>query len=230
MATRRWFGDAVDVSQVDTITVANTWATADTCTLTINGKDLVLTVGTDTTTAQVALAIQEMVSNTTQTGTGNHTFSETGDNIGEFAELTATVSGSVVTLTSDKGVPFTLAVVEVTAGSGTSVEATATAATGKNFFDNADNWSGTTVPVDDDDIVFDSGDVDLKYNIDQNGVTATSITIFQSYTGKIGLPETNSDNSSLTYREYRRPRSRLARARAAARDVFGSTAARARRC
>ena len=41
-------GGAVGVKQVDTITVANTWATSDTVTLTINGRDLLITIGSDT--------------------------------------------------------------------------------------------------------------------------------------------------------------------------------------
>lgn len=205
MATVRWIGNATAVAQVDTITVANTWATGDVATVTINGKDVTVTVGTDATTANVALAIQEAISGTTQTGTGDHTYSpENGQLIPEFREVTATVAGSVVTLTADtKGKPFTMTTSETTAGTGTLTEATATAATGPNHFDNADNWSTGSVPVDADDIWFDSGSVDCKYAIDQGSVTPTSINVTMGFTGDIGLPEYNRDTSGYTYREYR---------------------------
>ncbi len=202
MATRRWLGDAVDVAQVDTITVALTWATADTVTMTINGKDIVVTVGATSTTDAVATAIKEAVNG--DTITGDATRNTTGDLIPEFNEITATVASSVVTLTGDNaGRPFTLSVVESTAGDGTATEATATSPTGKNHFDNADNWSGNAVPVDSDDIVFDHGEVDCKYGLAQSAVSPLSTTVAMAYTGEIGLPETNADDSNNTYREYR---------------------------
>lgn len=202
-ATRRWTGNAVNIKQVDTITVADTWAADDTVTLTINGNDLVITIGTDTTTAQVATAIKEAVmgAEADQTGTGDHSFSPTagGQAIPEFTEITATVSSSVVTLTANTaGIPFTLSVTESTAGDGTATEATATSATGSNFFSNADNWTGATVPVDNDDIVFDSGDVDCLYGL-APAIQPGSFKRLSSYTGKIGLPEENANG----YREYR---------------------------
>ena len=135
--------------------------------------------------------------------TGDHTFSQTGNNIGEFARITATVASSVVTLTADDGgVPFTLSVSESTAGTGIATEATATAATGPNHFSNADNWSGDTVPVDGDDVVFDSGDSDCLYGL-ATAIQPASISITQGYTGRIGLPKTNEDEPTLPYDEYR---------------------------
>lgn len=192
MATVRWRGDAQGVFQVTTITVAGTWAGAETVTLTINGKDLELTVGTDTTTAQIATALKEMFNGDTQTGTGDHTFSETGDDVPEFDAITATVSGSVVTLTADDaGVPFTLTASE-TSTSGTLTVATPTAATGPNHWNNAENWDTGAVPVSTDDVYFENSDVDVLYGLDQNAVTLTSLNIAASYTGKIGLPDWNA--------------------------------------
>ena len=209
MATRRWEGNAVDVTQVDTITIANTWATGDTCTMTINGKNVVLTAGTDVSTTNIATAIKEIWNGDTQTGTGDHTAIPSfddfgGDSIGEFAGITATSSGAVVTLSADvAGVPFTLTVAATTAGNGTATRGAKTTCTGKHFFDNADNWSDDTVPVTADDIVFQNSDVDLLYAIDQNGTSPDSIKIYQSYTGVIGLDENNTDIPDKPYREYR---------------------------
>lgn len=206
MATVRWTGNALAVAQVTTITIADTWATGDDATVTINGKDATVTVGTDTTPANVALAIQEMLSGATQTGTGDHTFSPTdAQAIPEFREITATVASSVVTLTADtSGKSFTVTTSETTAGDGTvGTPSTTTAATGPNHFDNVDNWSTGSVPVDGDDIWFDSGSIACKYALDQNGVTPTSINVTMGFTGTIGLPETNTDTSGFPYREYR---------------------------
>lgn len=215
MATRQWQGTALKRKQVTTITIAGTWAQNDTATLTINGNDLVTTIGTLVTTTQVAATL-------VQAFNGSSSFTDTsasslpslssvanesgGNSIPEFRRITATSSGAVITLTADDpGVPFTISVSESTASTDGVVgtPSTTTAATGPNFFDNADNWSGDTVPVDGDAIVFDSGDVDCLYNIDQGAVTPASITVTMGYTGKIGLPETNTTDSAFPYREYR---------------------------
>ena len=138
MATIKWQGTAPAVAQVDTITVADTWATGDTASITIGDATLTLTVGTDDTTAQVATAIKEMINGDTQTGTGDHTFSDTGDNRGEFEDITATVDGSVVSCTADNaGEPFTMTATEVTAGDGTATRAASTASSGPNHWDTA---------------------------------------------------------------------------------------------
>lgn len=207
MATVRWTGNALAVAQVTTITISGTWATSDEAVITINGKDITLTVGTDTTTTQVALGLQEMFTGTTQTGTGDHTFSVLdAQTIPEFREITATVSTNVITLTGDTaGKPFTVTTSETTASTDGEVgtPSTTTAATGPNHVDNADNWSTGSVPVDDDDIWFDSGSIPVKYALDQNAVTPASINVTMGYTGTIGLPETNTDTSGYPYREYR---------------------------
>jgi hypothetical protein len=204
MATRQWLGDALAVANVQTITVADVWANADTITLTINGKDIAIIVGDDVTTTEVALLIAEAWNGTTLTDT-TASSDTTGNLIPEYNEITAVAAVAVVTLTHDtKGVPFTLTEVVVTAGTGDITIATATAATGPNFWDNVDNWSGSTAPVSTDDVVFDQGSVAVKYALDQNAITLTSLTIEQGYTGTIGLPLLNTDaGSDSFYSEYR---------------------------
>lgn len=202
MGSLRWLGKALDVAEVQKITVGGTWASTETLTLTVNGKNIVIILGTDVSTAQVATAIKEAWNGDTQTGTGDHTFSETGNNIPEFNEITATVSGSVVTLTHDtKGIPFTLSLAE-TSTSGTLTPSTTTAGTGKHFWDNADNWDTGAVPVNSDDVFIDNNAVSIKYGLAQSAVTLTSLTIGSTYTGEIGLPEVNSTGSE-DYVEYR---------------------------
>jgi hypothetical protein len=213
MAERRWQPKATPVPEKYTVTVAGTWAAADTATVTINEKDLTLTVGSLVTTAQVATSIKEMINGDSFTDP-TATATITGDKIGEFSNLTATVSGSVVTVTGGRldtdgtqthlrSRPFTLTATESTAGTGTATAAQVTAATGPHHVNNADNWSGGAVPVDSDDVVYDDGTVDCLYAL--SALTAVSLASFVrrgSYTGKIGLATLNQDNPALPFYEY----------------------------
>jgi hypothetical protein len=59
VATISFIGNAADVRQISTITLGGTWLGAETATVTCNGKDIVVTIGTGTSTANVAIAIKE---------------------------------------------------------------------------------------------------------------------------------------------------------------------------
>lgn len=206
MTELHWRGGADAVAQVSTITITGTWATSDTATLTIGGYTLTLTVGTDVTTAAIATALKEMFNGDAQTGTGDHTFSNTGNEIQPFNEITASVNSSTVTFTHDtEGKPFTLTVGETTAGTGSvGSVSTSTSATGPDFWSEAENWSTGSIPVNSDDVVIDGrGKWDIKYGLDQSSVALTSLTIKNSFTKKIGLNEVNTDNASENYPEYR---------------------------
>lgn len=198
MATRRWLGRAAATFHKVTITVANTWATGDTGTITINGKNLVLTVGAATATTDVAAALTAMFNGSAAVGT--ETRSNTGDQYPEFAEITAVQSSSTVILTHDTaGVPFTATVSENTAGSGTLSAATTVTATGPSFWNDANNWDGGAVPVTGDDVFIDNSNVDILYGLSQSSETLSTLSIALSYSGKIGLPKTNAGG----YPEYR---------------------------
>jgi hypothetical protein len=204
-ATVRWTGAAQDVRQVSTITVAGTWATGDTATLTINNKSLTVTVGAATSTSNVADILARAVDAANATadlgGTESRNFG--GEEIPEFAEIDASDNGAVLTLTSAvPGVPFTLTRSEATAGDGTLGAVTAvTAATGKNWLSNAANYSGGSIPVDNDVLVFDSGDVSVLYALDHfrtNNIDL-EVIVYGTWTGQLGLPAVNVNE----YREYR---------------------------
>ena len=204
MATRTWIGNANPVAQIDTITVANTWATSDICKITVISKDLVVTVGSLTTTAQVAATIYEAIENITLTDASASVTPILGKlEFPELAEVTATVSGSVVTLEANTaGRPFTVSVTETTAGNGTATEATATAATGPNHFNNADNWTGATVPSSLDTIHFNqSARSDLLYGLSTGLGTLTMFV--QGFTHHVGLSAINRGDPGNPYREYR---------------------------
>jgi hypothetical protein len=216
MAEPAWVGGASWIPQTDTITIANTWATADDVVITINGNNLTVVVGTDTSTANVATLIKEAINGDTQTGTGDHTVTPTianggGQAIKEFTEVIATVVSSVVTVTTTAtvnankpGKPFTMSVVETTAGDGTSVEATATASTGPHDGKNADNWTTGSIPTTSDNVVWDGRALyDMLYGLDFSSVVVTSLKITNGFRKVIGLPEINFDSQSNQYEEYR---------------------------
>lgn len=213
MTVKKWVGTSLNKKQVNTITVANTWATSDVCTITIDNIDFVITVGANTTTANVATTIQQALSGTTLTDTTASCTIPVADGgaglIPQFSEFTATVNSSVVSLTGNgsnppalAGKPFTVTVTETTAGTGTATGATATTPTSQFHADQADNWSANGAPANGDTIVFDSGSVDVRWGLGI-AIQPAIINVFKTYTGNIGLPEINTDNSSKPYRDYR---------------------------
>jgi hypothetical protein len=209
MAAPQWIGTAVAIKDAWTITIANTWAAADTATITINGHDLVVTIGSLVTTTQVATTIKEAFNGSALTDTTAFSSPAAGgQTIPEMAELIATSSGAVVTLTArTAGVPHTVSATEVTAGSGTATGAHAITATGPNFWDNTDNWSTGAIPVSTDDPIIDRP-VSILYGLDQNAVTLASLTIGERFTGSsayIGLPFRNANG----YEEYRETRLKI---------------------
>lgn len=211
MANKRWLGRASAVAQVDTVTIAGTWEAAlDVITLTINAKDLVVTIGSLVTTAEIATTIQQAWENSDFADTtATKIPADGGQDFAEHAEITATVSGSVVTLTHDTdGTPFTLSVTVTDAnvaadpptatllsdGTGAS-----TLADGPNFYSNADNWDPTNVPVAADDVFIDNSAVSILFGLSQSAVALTSFTVARNFTGDIGLPKQNAAG----YAEYR---------------------------
>lgn len=206
MANPVWVGSAAQIKQTHTITIANTWAQGDSCVLTIDNVDFTVVIGTLVTTAQVATTIKQAFNGETLTDTAasaNIAIADSGAQaIPQFAELIATVSSSVVTLTArTAGKPFTISVTESTAGTGTATGAAGTANAGKHEADNADNWDINAVPLDNDNIYF-AGSVDMKYDLSL-GVQPASVNKPKNYTGNVGLPVINADSSSKQYREYR---------------------------
>ena len=199
MATRYWLGNALPVAQVDTVTIGGTYLANDTITLTINGKDLIMTVGGTISVANLCTDLAAMVNGTTMAHSTRNT---TGAAVPEFARITATATSTTVVLTADDaGVPFTCSVSKVST-SGTASLANTTAATGPNYLSNADNWSGLTLPTTGDDVVFQGSSVSALYGLGSLTDVFASVRIFNSFTGAIGLPLVNGTGSAA-YSEYR---------------------------
>tara|TARA_R110000803_G_scaffold210718_2_gene283389 strand:- start:17164 stop:18399 length:1236 start_codon:yes stop_codon:yes gene_type:complete len=203
MATLRWTGGAQDTYAIKTITIANTWATGDTITLTVNGKVLVLTIGAVVTTAGVAAALTAAFNATSATGDviGTESRNVGGQEIPEFANLTATTVGSTTVLTGDViGIDHTITAGETTAGTGTASLASTVTASGKNWWSNDANWSTGAKPIATNDVYVDNSDIAILYGIDQNAITLASLNIALNYIAALGLPLKNA-GGFIDYRE-----------------------------
>lgn len=191
----RFVGNALAVAQVDTLTLGGTIEVGDRFLVTINGKTFVHSAGTTVAATEAAAlaAAWNALSSTLYP---------------EFAEITAAAtSGGALTLTADTaGKPFTVTVA-TTEANGSAADAqtfgrSATiASSGPRHWDTAANWSGGSVPANSDDVHIDQGG-DILYGLDQSAVTLASLHIAQSWTGRLGLPRTNTDGSA-NYPEYR---------------------------
>ncbi len=186
MATQRWTGTAAAVSQVSRLTPANV-EVADIFTVTCNGKTVSYTAAL-ATVADVCNGLATALAASIQP---------------EFKEFTATNQTTYIQLAGNvAGRPFTVST-STTDGGGSNTQtltlSTPTACTGPNFFTDANNWLSGTAPVSNDDVYFDSGSVPLLYGLSQSAITLTSLNVYQSYSGTIGLPLYNAGG----YREYR---------------------------
>lgn len=197
MAENTWLGRAAAQSQKTTLTVAGTWAANDTYVITIGGAALTLTIGALTATTDVANAIKAMIAG--ESALGTETRNALGNAIPQFAELTATVSGSVVTLTGPAGKPFTVGSLATTAGNGDVTAATAQAATGPNHADNVLNWSTGSLPGAGDTVYLRNTSASILYGLTGITGTLTAVYIDSTFTGYVGLSEINPAG----YQEYR---------------------------
>lgn len=181
MATIYWLGRVQKRPQVDTITCTAS-AVNGTFTATINGKDIIVTHSSTSTTTGATEIYTALAASTEP----------------EFAELTfANATATTVTVTGpDDGAPFTMT--KADAGGSTSTLTTTTAPKSPHDYNDGENWSGGSVPGN-DTAVWDKGDVDTKYNLSALSAQTTSITRRRTYTGSIGLPDTNPAG----YLEYR---------------------------
>jgi hypothetical protein len=210
MANNRWLSKAAPVKQVDTVTIALTWAQGDTITLTIDGVDFIVTIGTLVTTTQVATTLKQAFNGETLTDTAA-SYSVTGGAITlpHFRDITASASSSVVTFTQSTasyalfpGKPWTMTAVESTVGNGTATLANATTPISKYHANNVDNFSNAAAFANNDVAIFDSGAGDCLYQL-STGVQPATFIHSKGFTGKIGLAPFNADNQGYTHREYR---------------------------
>ncbi|MEG7651972.1 hypothetical protein U2441_15655, partial [Listeria monocytogenes] len=92
----------------------------------------------------------------------------------EFDEVTWSSSAAVITATgAEDGLYFTATSSTSGSGSPTLAASTTTAATGPNYWANANNWLESAVPVTGDDVVVGDGPSILA-DLDQSAVTLAS--------------------------------------------------------
>lgn len=206
MAVKRWLGTANPVAQINTVTVSGTWATGDKAQISIGGGTLEVTVGS-TTTSGVASAIAAAVNASSRTSglVADEVRNLAGQEIPEMKKLTATASGSVVSVTTKpewNGHPFTISVAD-TAAAGALSLGTTQAATGPNFVSNAKNWEGGSLPSSNDVLLFDGGSVSVLYDLGYfvTNTIANALEVTKDYIGQIGLPPYDA---TYGYREYRK--------------------------
>jgi hypothetical protein len=221
MATLRWIGAAANIRQVDDVDFALTWASADTASIVIDNVAFTVVTGAAATATAAATTLYQAFEAVALTDTGAAASPISvadggGKSIPQFSEFTATnpSAGKVRFTQSVSGSkackPIVMTATETTAGNGTATLTNVTAATGQHFASQVDNFTGNVQLADGDTLVFDDGAVDMLYKLNtytSGGSTCqlAAITKTKKYTGNVGLAETNADNSSKLYHEYRTP-------------------------
>lgn len=201
MADKFWRPRAGAIPHIVTITFTGTPVLGDTVSVTINDSTLTMTVGDAIATTDVAVAFEAAWNALNRTGplVGTESRNVGGQQLPEFATISALASSNTVVLTAKTiGVPFTVS----TAKTGTVAIASAVTqtATSPNHVDAAENWSGGTLPGAGDRMVFDQGTVDAKYGLDyyRTNTLDVSVLVTGDYGGGIGLPWWNAAG----YQEY----------------------------
>jgi hypothetical protein len=196
-------------SYVDVGTVPATFACTEIAqgTAAVNEQQLITLTGATGGTFTLAFEGQQ---------TGNLPYSDTSADVQTQLQTLSTVGSGNLTVSGSAGGPYTVTAAGSLAGtplpliaanstnlvgSSTSTASLTTvqAATGPNFWDNAQNWSPTGVPANGDSVYFQNSNVDCLYNIAQSSTTLANLQIDMSYVGgEIGLPNWNGK-----YFEYR---------------------------
>jgi hypothetical protein len=205
MANLIFNGSVQDVAQVTESTASGTWVTGEKAWATIGTSTVEITLGATVTTTQVVAALSAAI-NASDTTTGladDETRNIGGQTRGEFRDVVASVSSSTITLTSaTPGVDFDVTFGDDSTSGALSAASTTTTATGKNWFNNDDNWNGGTAPSSGDIAVFTDSSISCTRGLDTitnfDGVTRTG-----TYTGDIGLRKTNTTHVGYSYPEYR---------------------------
>ena len=125
MAVKRWIGAALDINDKWTITIAGTWAPADTVTVTVGNSALIVTIGTAFAIGDVANALNAAINAVSSTASlvGDESRNVGGRQVPELVGISSTVVSAVVTLeNSEAGIPFLPVVTEATVGTGTATE------------------------------------------------------------------------------------------------------------
>lgn len=193
------------VSETQLLTINTTAATAGTWTATFIAYTTAA-LNFNISAADCQAALQGLTSigagGITVTGTsltnGGFTLSYGGSLANSNVALLTAATTIVVPLT-------TITVSAISEGSSaTSIGVhTDTTNSGPNDASVAANWSGNAVPIDGDDVALQDCDVNILYGLSQGAIALASFKLYSSFTGLIGLPRMNKDDSAHPYLEYR---------------------------
>ncbi len=175
-----WNGGASSVTQLNTQTVALTWASADTLRTTLTDE-----AGAEQYVESIATGSDKE----TQVRDIHHADLDASTQ-SLFTQITWAKSGTVdITATAKtSGRPFTLAVIYTTASTGTYADVATTASLGPNDINTVANFSTGSKPVADDEVTCNNGSYDILYGLDQSGVDLQSFKRTKDYKGQIGDP------------------------------------------
>jgi hypothetical protein len=191
MAEQRWLGGAAATTQVDTLTIALTWAAADTMTTTLTAED-----GT-TSTVNTVVAGSDNEANR-DAHLADLQAVQTGGTIWDTVTFASSSTDKITVTANVSGTPFYCTASETTAGNGTWARASTTANTGPNDWETTGNWSSASVPVNNDDVKFLTGRHPLLFGLrpgngagNQGGasLSLTTFRVAEAYDGvSIGQP------------------------------------------
>lgn len=188
MATRRWTSGSQSTSQVDTVTLGNP-SVGSTYTVTCSTKTFTYTAASTTAATEAAAFATAFAASTEP----------------EFQEAAcANSSGATLTFTATTpGKPFSFTYSAGGTGTPTFSGSTTTTSAGPSDVSLAANWSGNALPANGDTVYLEDSSIGLKYNLQAlSAVTLAALYIRSTFTGDIGLPETNIDGAT-PYHEYR---------------------------
>ena len=171
MATIRWTGTGVAVAQVDDAAIA-TYDAATTYKLTIGNIVVSVPGNTDVATTAANLVAAAAAS-------AHPYFTAVS-----WANPSA---GNITATASTAGVPFT-ATLTASGGTGTvTAFSNTTPSSGPSHWDDATNWDGGVIPGAGDSVVVESSSSNILYGLDQVTGALQNVSIFKTFTGRIGL-------------------------------------------
>jgi hypothetical protein len=186
MATKYWVGRAASVAQITKVVFSSIVST-NTYSVTINGKT-VSAVAASTSLGDLIDALVNAWNSSAEPEHREMVAARREDPTPSGLQLTGI----------NPGVPST---VTAAATTGTATVTQPAVASGPNFWNVAGNWLGGSLPAAADDIVIRDSSVSILYGLTDTNNYA-SLKIESSFTGTVGLPDTNA----VGYPEYRSTR------------------------
>ena len=178
MANNNWLGGASRITELNTFSLALTWAAADDLTTTLTDEN-----GTPTS------VLTTVVGATRTAARDEHLADLQGEGSSSiFFNVTWASSGAddITGTAKDTGIPFHATVASTTAGDGTYAVVTTTANSGPNDAGTAANWSAGTVMASTEDVKVAEGSHDILYTLDQSAINLNSFRVSPAFRGTIG--------------------------------------------